>query len=187
MVEQLDREELLKQIESVAWECERDVHGCGRCALRTLMQYLNLGDKDDIDMFQKAILALSGGIAQERETCGAILGGIMAIGLAYFPGKIEDATVWDMMAVMQLIRKYYRAVEKEVGHVRCWDIREVGLGRCYDTADPEEYQKFLDAGGHELCAGVAGKAARIAAEFILELRENPATPAPPAGEKGTAS
>lgn len=171
MPKEQSREELLDQIEEAAAKCEKEVHGCGRCALSTLMQHLELADKPTIDLFQKAILPLSGGIAQERETCGALLGGIMAIGLAYFPGKIEDATPDDMMAVMKFVRRYYRAFEKEVGHTRCWDIREVGLGRCFDTSDPDEYQKFLAAGGHELCANVAGKAARLAAEFILDMRK----------------
>ena len=171
MTKELTREQLLDQIEEAATKCEREVHGCGRCCLSTLMRYFNMADKPTIDLFQKAVLALSGGIAQERETCGALLGGIMAIGIAYFPGKIEEATINDMMAVMKFVRGYYRAFEKEIGHVRCWDIREVALGRCFDTADPEERQKFIDAGGYDLCSKVAGKAARIAAEFILDMRK----------------
>jgi len=171
MSKELAREELLDKVEETASKCERELHGCGRCALAALMQCLELGDKASADLILKAILPLSGGIAQTRNTCGALLGGLMAIGMVYFPGKLEDATMDDIRAAMTLGRQYYRRFEKEVGNVRCFDIREVGLGRCFDTADPDEYDKFVKAGAYDLCSKVCGTAARLAAEFILEIQQ----------------
>lgn len=165
------REELLDKVEETASKCERELHGCGRCALAALMQCFELGDKTSADLILKAILPLSGGIAQTRNTCGALLGGLMAIGMVCFPGKLEDATMDDIRAAMTLGRQYYRRFEKEIGNVRCFDIREVGLGRCFDTADPDEYDKFVKAGAYDLCSKVCGKAARLAAEFILEIQQ----------------
>lgn len=171
MSKELAKEELLDKVEEAAQKCERELHGCGRCALSALMQHLELGDKSSADLILKAILPLSGGIAQTRNTCAAMLGGLMAIGMVFFPGKLEDATMEDIRAAMTLGRQYYRRFEKEVGNVRCFDIREVGLGRCFDTADPDEYDKFVKAGAYDLCASVCGKAARLAAEFILQIRQ----------------
>jgi C_GCAxxG_C_C family probable redox protein len=171
MSKELAREELLDKVEETASKCERELHGCGRCALAALMQHFELGDRTSTDLVLKAILPLSGGIAQTRNTCGALLGGLMAIGMVFFPGKLEDATMDDIRAAMTLGRQYYRRFEKEMGNVRCFDIREVGLGRCFDTADPDEYDKFVKAGAYDLCSKVCGKAARLAAEFILEIRE----------------
>jgi len=171
MSKQLAKDELLDKIEEAASKCEREVHGCGRCALATLMQYFELGDESSVDLISKGILPLSGGIAQTYSTCGALLGGLMAIGMAFFPGKVEDAEMEDIRAAMALGRQYYRRFEKELGSVRCFDIRAVGLGRCFDTADPDEYDKFVKAGAYDLCSKVAGKAARLAAEYILRIRE----------------
>lgn len=171
MSKELAKEELLDKVEEAASKCERELHGCGRCALSALMQYFELGDKTSADLVLKAVLPLSGGIAQTRNTCGALLGGLMAIGMVCFPGKLEDATMEDIRAAMTLGRQYYRRFEKEVGNVRCFDIREVGLGRCFDTADPDEYDKFVKAGAYDFCGKVCGKAARLAAEFILEIRQ----------------
>ena len=167
----LSNEEFLNKVEQEAGKCEETAHGCARCVLAALMAQFKLCNKESADFIQKAVLPLSGGIAQKRNTCAASLGGLMAIGMAYFPGKLEDAKIEDIMKVMALGRQYYSRFEKEIGHIRCYDIREAGLGRCFDTADPDEYEKYVKAGGYDLCKGVVGKAARLAAEFILELRQ----------------
>jgi C_GCAxxG_C_C family probable redox protein len=170
MARDVSNEELLTTIEQEAAKREREVHGCGRCVLAALMDQFELGDTASADLIQKAMLPLSGGIAQKRNTCAAALGGLMGIGMVYFPGNLEDAQIEDIMKAMALGRQYYSAFEKELGHIRCYDIREAGLGRCFDTADPDEYEKFVKAGGYELCSSVVGKAARLAAEFILAIR-----------------
>ena len=172
MAKELSKQELLNQIEETASKCERASGGCGRCCLTTVMQHLKLADDPTIELFRKAAFPLSGGIAQEKETCGALLGGLMAIGIAFFSGKVEDSDHNDRMELLKLGRQYYRGFEKEIGHVRCYDIREVALGRVFDTVDPDEFTRFDAAGGHEkLCPSVVSKAARLAAEFILDIQQ----------------
>jgi len=165
------RQAFLDSVEKTAQDCERELHGCGRCALKSLMEHFELGNELEKDLMLKAIMPLSGGIAQTRNTCAAVLGGLMAIGMVFFKGRLQDATTDDFFAGMALGRKYYRSIEKELGHAKCFDIRQVGLGRCFDTADPEEYGKFVAAGGYDLCSSVAGKAARVAAEYILQIQD----------------
>ena len=171
MAKELPKGEFLNKIVEAASKCEREVHGCGRCTLSALMEYFELGDKASADLILKAVLPLSGGIAQTRNVCAALLGGLMAIGMVFFPGKLEEAELDDIKAAMALGKQYYRKFEKEVGNVRCFDIRDVGLGRVFDTTDPDEYDKFVKAGAYELCSKVCGKAARLAAEFILRIQE----------------
>lgn len=171
MSKELAREELLNKVEETASKYERELHGCGRSTLAALMQQFELGDESSTDLILKGLLPLSGGIVQTRNTCGAVLGGLMAIGMVFFSGKVEEAKMEEIQAAMALGRQYYRRFEKEVGNVRCFDIREVGLGRCFDTADPDEYDKFVKAGAYDLCSKVCGKAARLAAEFILEIQQ----------------
>jgi hypothetical protein len=166
-----DKQELLDKVEKDADKCEREVHGCGRCTLAPLMKNLELGDESSIDLCLKAILPLSGGIAQTRKTCAALLGGVMAVGIAYLSGrKLEEAGKEELFEAMRLGREYHREFEKEIGHQSCYDIREVGLGRCYDNADPDEYEKFEQAGGYDLCSKVCSKAARIAGEYIFSMQ-----------------
>ena len=160
----------LDYIEEETAKSAAEIRGCAPRCLSPLMKYLNLADQTTIEVLQKAALPLSGGIVQGYGTCGALLGGIMAIGIALFDGKVEDAPREKMMVLNEECRKYYRIFEKEIGHARCFDIRQAGLGRCFDTADPGEYDRFVEAGGHELCAKVVAKAARLAANLILEMQ-----------------
>ena len=95
----------------------------------------------------------------------------MAIGLAMVKGNPREAAVEERKASMKVSKQFYRWFEKEIGQVRCYDIRDAGLGRSFDTSDPEEMKKFVAAGGYELCGGVVGKASRKAAEMILEAQE----------------
>ena len=170
-MKELSREESLNEVEEAAAKLELEIHGCGRCTLAALMQYFGLTDESSAELISKAILPLSGGVAQ---TCGSLLGGLAAIGMAYFPGKAEDITMDDIQAVMTLGAEYYRRFEKELGNVRCFDIRAIGLGRGFDTADPDEFDKFVKAGGLEFCSRVVGKGARLAAEHILDIKEQQA-------------
>ena len=170
-MKEVPKEEFLSEVEETAAKCEREVHGCGRCTLAALMEHFKLADRSSADSLLKGMLPLSGGIAQTRNTCAAALAGLMAIGIVFFQSNLEEASMDDIRAAMALGREYYREFEREVGHIRCFDIRETGLGRVFDTADPDEYEKYVKAGGYDLCSSVCGKAARLAGEYIIRIRE----------------
>ena len=163
--------ELLDRVEQDGTACEKEMHACARCALLAVARNLKLADDECIDAALRAAMPLSGGIAGTRNQCGALVGGIMAIGLAMVKGNPREAAVEERKASMKAAKQLYRWFEKEIGHVRCYDIRDAGLGRSFDTSDPEEMQKFVAAGGYELCGGVVGKTARRAAEMILEAQQ----------------
>lgn len=170
-MKELSREESLNKIEEAASKLNSEIHGCGRCTLVTLMRSFKLADESNAELITKAVLPLSGGTAQ---ICGSLLGGLMAIGMASFPGKTEDISMEDIQEAMGIGNQYYRRFEKELGNVRCFDIRAIGLGRGFDTADPDEFNKFAQAGGLEFCSRVVGKGARLAAEHIMDIREQQA-------------
>ena len=51
----------------------------------------------------------------------------------------------------------------------CRDIQTKVLGRPYYLADPDEHERFVNAGAHDIyCPEVVGKAARWMAELIIE-------------------
>ena len=171
MVAEPTNKELLDRVEQDGATYEREMHACARCALLAVARNLKLAEDDCIDAALRAAIPLSGGIAGTRNHCGALVGGIMAIGLAMVKGNPREAAAEERKASMATGKQFYRWFEKEVGQVSCYDIRDAGLGRCFDTSDPEEAKKFEAAGGYELCSGVVGKAARKAAEMILELQK----------------
>jgi C_GCAxxG_C_C family probable redox protein len=164
------RIQLLDRIEQDAAQMLIELHACARCALYAVGRNLRLADEACLEIALKAAIPLSGGIAGTRHQCGALIGGIMAIGIGMVHYDARTANPQSRKPVMVASRQFYRWFEKEVGQSSCYDIREVNLGRFFDAEDPEEAKKFAAAGGPELCAGIVGKAARKAAEIILESR-----------------
>jgi C_GCAxxG_C_C family probable redox protein len=161
----MSKEEILDRIEKSAYECEKEYHGCSRCTLRALEEHLELRDGSAL----KAATPLAGGIAMMGETCGALLGALIAIGLATASDHLDNEAAF--MTAMASGYRFYRQFEKEFGSAVCRDIQKERFGRSFNFADAEQYQAFQEAGGYEECPKVAAKAARLAGEFILELGE----------------
>ncbi|MBN1856192.1 MAG: C_GCAxxG_C_C family protein [Dehalococcoidia bacterium] len=162
--------ETLDRIEKQAGECLVEMHGCARCALLAIADNLDLGGPDTMDNALRAGMTLSGGIAGTRNHCGALIGGIMAIGVAGITDSPRVPNVEQKNAATAVSKAFYRRFEKEIGHCMCRDIRDAALGRPFDTSDPDEVRKYQEAGGVEMCRGVVGKGARMAAEMIMEMR-----------------
>jgi C_GCAxxG_C_C family probable redox protein len=163
-----DKERLLKMIEEEACDNEIRYWGCSQAVLDALQRHLKLKGGDTF----KAATAFAGGVAGNREACGALIGCIMAIGLAsgrarYETGKIglEQA---DLVECSGRARKYCDRFREKLGGLRCSEVR-AALG--FDPAagpvklTPETFKE------HEKCGYVTGIAARLAAEIILEPLE----------------
>ena len=128
---------------------------------------MNLGDEASF----MAGSSLAGGVARRGETCGALTGAIMAVGLVRGRKRIEDFDAYQ--ACMELAYEVREKFLERVGHTLCAEIHKILLGRAYRLYDDEDRERFHEDGGHEPtgCPGVCGKAARIAAEIILREGE----------------
>ena len=162
MPEKAPREELLNKVEETAHDYEKEFHGCSRCVFKALQGYLDLGDGISL----KASAPLAAGVAMRGETCGALLGGLLAVGIITAQEDLKDSNALNnsLAAGFRLARK----VEKEFGTTNCTKIQTERLGRFYSLADPEQYKAFIEAGGYVECPKVVGKIARMTAEFILD-------------------
>jgi C_GCAxxG_C_C family probable redox protein len=162
MPEENSRDKLLQAIEKTAYEYEKSFHGCSRCVFKALQDHFNLGDGPSL----KASTPLAAGVAMRGETCGALLGGLLAVGIVTAKEDLKDSDALNnsLAAGFRLARK----VEKEFGTTNCTTIQSERLGKFYSLADPEQYNAFIEAGGYEECSQVVGKIARMTAEFILD-------------------
>lgn len=71
------KEKLIEQAYRLAFKYEAELGSCPQCVLAALMETLGIGNADTI----KAADALAGGTAlSTRGTCGALVGGLLAIG-----------------------------------------------------------------------------------------------------------
>ncbi len=106
------------------------------------------------------------GIALRGETCGAVTGCLMALGLVYGRDNLDD---WKgYLASLPPARRFCRRFEEENGSTTCAAILETKLGRSYDLADRVDALKYAAAGGQKTCGKVIESAVQIAAEIIMK-------------------
>jgi len=147
-----------------AYYNDRVYEGCTRSVLQALQSHLHLENGGAI----KASTALAAGVARMGETCGALTGGIMAIGLVLGREELEDIQAYRNS--MQASYEMYNRFREEVGSSLCFEIHKKLLGRSFDFKIDEEAEEWYKAGGLEKCPMVCAIAARIAADIILRLK-----------------
>ncbi len=120
----------------------------------------------------KAGSCLAGGVVRRGETCGALLGGLLAIGSEAGRERLEDVAQLGESFVPGT--EMYLRFREAVGHTLCAEIHRLKFGRDYRLHEPAELKAFHKAGGHgpDGCPEVCRSAARIAADIILELRDD---------------
>jgi len=83
------REKLIDAAAKSAYNNNRAYEGCSRCVLAALNEHLHLTSPEGIKECLKASTALAAGVARMGETCGALTGGIMALGLVAGSDRME--------------------------------------------------------------------------------------------------
>ncbi|HHE42098.1 MAG TPA: C_GCAxxG_C_C family protein [Dehalococcoidia bacterium] len=155
------REEILDEVERKAGEYEIQSGCCAQGCLRALQEQFGIGDS----LTYKAATAMPG-IALRGETCGGVIGGLMAIGLVF--GREEQGDMDSYFRAIAKGRRFCKRFEEEFGTVMCRDIVRERFGKDLNLADPEDAKEFTRMDGFKRCAYVPGRAARIVAEMILD-------------------
>ena len=107
------------------------------------------------DLIPGIALGFGGGLGRRGLVCGALNGGVMAIGLRYGPMQEKDAAY---AQVLELCRHF----EKQHGSALCRD-----LTGC-DLTNPEDRQRWLDSGGHEKCSQFVSTTVEILMDLLGE-------------------
>ena len=135
-------------------------HNCAQSTFFALSEQFGLGGNDVL----KALTPLPG-VAERGETCGAITGALMAMGLIYGRDRLDD---WEKYRSSLIpTNKFCDRFEKELGSTLCCKIQEQAFGKSFNLMDPEELKEFQRAGATTKCSAVVRKATHIAAEIIL--------------------
>jgi C_GCAxxG_C_C family probable redox protein len=169
--------------EELVAEIRRKAHaydshsGCSQAVLLALQEGMGIGDAESF----RSATVLSGGVARRGETCGALLGALMALGLEAGREEMEDRPSYVRATGVgeEICDGFQEKLREEFGFEEplvstlCRDIQERIYGRSFDLREPENYKAFLEAGGHsdEGCYKVCGIAAEVVAARLLELRE----------------
>jgi C_GCAxxG_C_C family probable redox protein len=157
----IEFEGILQQLEQKVRRYLRISGNCAQTSFLALQEQFGLDDGSIL----KALTVFPG-IALRGETCGAIVGCLMALDLVYGREKLDD---WEgYRRSLRHGRKFCRRFEKEVGSTMCGDIVESIFSKRYNLADPTEAEEWQKAGAEEKCSAVITAAVRIAAKIIIE-------------------
>lgn len=139
----------------------------GNCA-QTSFAILN--EEYDLDggLVLKALTPFPG-IALRGETCGAMIGSMMALGLVYGRDDLKD---WKgFIGSLPPARRFCARFEELHGSTVCSAILQEKLGRTFDLADRTEAMEYATSGGPAVCAEIVASAVEIASEGISKKRK----------------
>jgi len=157
----IEFEGTLQQLEQ---KVKRYLKISGNCAQTSFLALQEQFGLDDGSILKA--LTVFPGIALRGETCGTVVGCLMALSLVYGREKLDD---WEgYMRSLRPGRKFCRSFEKEFGSTMCGDIVESIFGKRYNLADQAEAEEWQKAGAEEKCSAVIAAAVRIAAKIIIE-------------------
>jgi C_GCAxxG_C_C family probable redox protein len=155
-----EKQALAEQAYEKALQYEIDYGCCPQCVLATVQE--TVGYVDDITIKASHSLSGGGGLLGHG-ACGALTGGLMAIGAKY--GR--DRNKLHAGRGMNNFKKTRDLVERfreEFGGITCQELQQKFTGRTYDMWDADEYKAFSDARGHK-CA----HATALVSQWVVEL------------------
>ena len=106
------------------------------------------------------------GMALRGETCGAVTGSVLAIGLFFEPPKQTDLA--QQTDTMNHAYTFCTAFEKEFGSTMCKGVQKHQYGKSYDLRIEEEWAEFVKAAASGGCMDVVKKSVRFAGEIIID-------------------
>ena len=138
------------------------IRNCCRSTLWALQTQCSLGETAAL---LPAASTLAGGIAGQGETCGWVVGALMAIGIAFGPNTCPNPAA-DTRA-REIGRLFVLRFLDKHGTTRCKDLQTQRLsgGTRSTGADPAAWR---EASRFVACAVLSGETARMAARLILE-------------------
>ncbi len=138
-------------------------HNCAQTTFFALSEQFGLGGDDVL----KALTPLPG-VAERGETCGAITGALMAMGLIYGRDRLDD---WEKYRSSLIpTNKFCERFEGELGTTLCHKIQEHAFGKSFNLMDPKDLREFQKSGATTKCSAVVRKATHIAADIILDTK-----------------
>ncbi len=157
----MSREDLYAMLDSRVRLIMGKCHNCAQSTFYVLSEQFGLGGGDIL----KALTPMPG-IAERGETCGAITGSLMAMGLIYGRDRLDD---WDTYRKAMIPTGWFcEQFEKEFGTTLCRKIQNEVFGKCFNLMNPDELHEFQLADATEKCGGVVSKAVKMATDIILE-------------------
>ena len=156
-----EKELFVEAIRKGTFENEMKCHGCAQVIVQTFLDTL---DQKNTALSMSAS-PFAAGMALTGNNCGALIGGLMVLGLFYGREDINEGMPGILKGIrpMRKFVKYFEGKEKQVN---CRDLTGS------DLADPEKATAYFQQGGLEKCAAMMAEAAAFVAGLVYEDKDN---------------
>ena len=166
------KEEILKKAEEVierAYELgekyEKEYTGCAQTTIAAVFDAIGIQNDD---VFKSASGLADGLGLSGNGTCGALVGGAMAIGYLFGRDRKDFKDMFKPMRSYLLSKELHDKFLKEYGVCRCQDVQESLMGRTFNLLSKEGFEKAMEFSMVKYCSKVVGTAAKLATEIILD-------------------
>lgn len=125
--------------QEAAIERVRELHGAGNSCAPSVLQVMQEFYGMNNDDLAKAAIAFGGGIARRQSECGALVGGVMALGLRLGPRVTIERTPEADAARHRLMKEageLYDGFKDAFGETHCMELTG------YDFSIPGRYDDF---------------------------------------------
>jgi C_GCAxxG_C_C family probable redox protein len=130
-------------------------YNCSQAVLLTMLEHWGVKN----EMVPKIATGFGGGIGRCGSVCGALTGGIMAIGARYGTSEASE----DRLPTYELARKFYEQFKNVNKGVLCKDLTG------YILSNPNEYEK---AKKENIFQNKCPRYVKNAVKILLELTES---------------
>jgi C_GCAxxG_C_C family probable redox protein len=121
-----------------------------------------LGIKVDDKIIPRIGRLFAGGIGKTGSVCGAVVGGVMALGLVVEPGE----TMEEALRAMKIAEEFRRRFEVGMGSINCRDLTHL------DLTTPEGMKGLMES---DMSQTVCFPAVAAACWIVLDLLKERAT------------
>ncbi|MDY6820364.1 MAG: C-GCAxxG-C-C family protein [Deferribacterota bacterium] len=167
----MEKKEILEKAFDNAKKHELESGGCAQCCLAGIFEALGV---EDDGVFMTATGFADGIGLTGNGHCGALSGGVMAIGYFFGRPKKMFSDMKKQIKACILSKKLHDAFVEKYGTCRCKDLQEKLVGRFFNLYNPKEIAAALEAGMPEKCSSIVGETARMTVHIILEEQDREA-------------
>ncbi|RJR18552.1 MAG: C_GCAxxG_C_C family protein [Desulfobacteraceae bacterium] len=151
------KDEFIEDLKKRTFTSEVKFHGCAQVVVQTFLDVFEL-DNVPVSMASSHFAA---GIGLTGNNCGALIGGIMVLGLVFGRDDISKG----MQAIVEGIkptRKLVKYFEQKYNRLNCREITGT------DLADPKKADAYFSAGGLERCARMMADVSGVVGDTLYE-------------------
>ena len=161
-----------KQLENAYKMAEENEINCTGCAQTTIAAILDVLEIESDDAF-KAASGLADGIGLTGDgSCGALVGGAMALGLVFGRERKDFKNPMAAMKSYLLSKELHHDFIQKYGPCRCHDIQTKLMGRTFNLYDKNDMKEAGKLGMMAHCSKVVGNSARKTIEIILNEKNS---------------